>query len=132
MVGRIFGNLLFLVHTLLAHSIVIIHSMCIKFRSIDAGELYLAINTYTTCSTHTGTVHHQRIETHRGFQVIFCRQRGHILHHNHRTNGNHLIIMFAFTVNQIAHFIGHKATKAIRAVISTNIQIISHFTHLCL
>ena len=95
--------------------------MCIKLRTIHTYKLGFAIHSDAACTTHTRTIHHNRIETCLGWDIILLGGQCHKLHHNGRTNRYTLIHFLA--IDHLLHTRGYQS-------LLPHCAIIGHDNHL--
>ena len=104
--------------------------MTVEFGTIHTGKTGFTAHRHPTSTTHTGSIYHQRIEADNGFNTIFQRGQCNELHHDHRTDCNHLIVLFALIVDQIAQQGGHHTFETSATVIGCNIDVAGNSLHL--
>ena len=92
-----FHGLCFLgfVGTEAAEHLVEIYLVCIKLGSVHADKLGFAANSDTTRAAHTGTIHHDCIETCFGRDIVFLGGQRNEFHHNSGTDGDTFVHLFA-------------------------------------
>ena len=125
-------DFLSLIHSLTAHSLIEIHIISVEFRSFHTSEAGLSGDGHAACSAHSGTIHHQSIQTddYRKFQFLTCK--GSELHHDHRSDSYSLVILLSFLHYKLFKHCSNKTLEAGRTVISTEIKIITDCLHLFL
>ena len=103
--------------------------MSIKFRSVYTCEFHLISYCYTTGTTHTCSIHHNRIKTDNCRNIQFLGKLTDKFHHNHRSDGNTYIVLFAFRY-QILNSLCYHTFSTIRAIICSYVQITCNSFHL--
>ena len=97
--------------------------MTVEFRTVNADELGLSTNTYTTSTTHSCAVNHDGIEADISRNVVFLSQQAAELHHDGRADGKALIDLF--TLDDFLHADSHDALLAVRTVVSHDDDLIT-------
>ena len=95
-----------------------IHLVAVEFRTIHANELGLSTYGDTASTTHTGTIHHNRIQRYISRDFVFLGQQAAELHHDSRTDSETLVHLF--TLDDTFDTFGHEALGSIRTVIGHN------------
>ena len=104
--------------------------MPVELRAIHAGKARLAPDSHPAGTAHTRSIDHQRIEADDRFDPVFERRLRDEFHHNHRTDGDHLVVMLALIVDQIAQQSRHQSFIPRAAVIRGDINVSGHGFHL--
>ena len=112
-------------HTL--EHLIPIYLGAIKLRTIDADKLGLAADGETAGSAHTGTIYHDGIKRYISREIIFLGKEAAELHHDRRTDGEHLIYMFLVDEFLDAH--GYYAFLAVASVIGHDDEFVAGCTH---
>ena len=102
----------------------------IKLRTIDADELCLATNGESAGTTHTCTIHHNRIQRYFAGDIVLLGSEVRELHHDWRSDGEYLVNMLLF--DELLDTNGYHTFLAIASVIRHDDYLIRALTNLIL
>ena len=112
------------VHLVTLNSDVPVHLVTVEVGAVHAGELHLAAHAQAAAAAHTGAVHHDGTHGNGGGDAVGLGGQGDKLHHDHRADGEHLVILVA-TLDQFLQRVGHQALAAIGTIVSADDQLIA-------
>ena len=92
-VRQCFNGLPFLgqVHLVPVRKVFEIDLVSVKLRAVHAGKLDLVVYRNPATAAHTGTVNHNRIEAHNGFNMVRAGDLSNGPHHRDWADGKHII-----------------------------------------
>ena len=96
--------------------LVPIDKRTVKFRSVDTYELGLAANRESASTTHARAVNHDSIERYFNRYVILLCHEAAELHHDRRTDCEHLIYMLLLR-DELLDTYSHNTLFAIRTIV---------------
>ncbi len=111
--------------------LVPVYECAVELRTIDAHELRLATNRQSASTTHTRSVHHNRVERNFAGDIMLLGGEVRELHHDWRTDGKHLVDM-RLLLNELLDTNGHHAFLAVATVIGHDDHLVRTLTHLIL
>ncbi len=110
------------------HGKVKVDQMPVKFRSVHAGEFHFISDHKPAGSAHAGSVHHNGVHGYdRSDAVLLCCKAAEF-HHDHRADGDAVIITVSFRDQVFQAFCDH-AAAAVGSVVRCHIDV-GHFAHL--
>ena len=92
-----------------------IYKVAVKLRAVDTYKLRLSANSQSACSTHAGSVYHNRVQRDVVRDIVLLCHQGTELHHDGRSDGKHLVDMLA--LDDLFHTCGDHTFFAPRTIV---------------
>ena len=100
------------IHSLTTHSLIKINKISIELRTFHARKAHLSSDSHAACATHTGTIYHESIKADDDWKIEFPASQRSELHHDHRSDGNCLIIYFSIFIHKFLEHGSHQALES--------------------
>ena len=113
---KLFARHHVVVHGLAFHGLVEIHILTQELGAVDAGELGLSGDAHTAGAAHARAIDHDAVQRDGASDAQFLAGLGDELHHDHRSDGDGLVIDLA-AGHQLTQYIRHQSLAARRAVV---------------
>src|ERR1035441_1333645 len=117
------GTLLLSIHVVALRQYLKVDLGGIEVGAIHAGELAAVVYQHAAAAAHSGSVHHDRIQTDDGLDLLGAGEVRHSAHHWHRSDGQHVI--HASGVHQLFQLVGDQTFLAITAVVGDDVGFVA-------